>query len=183
LGSNINMSVASNVVTFNTLGRYTMTYLATSTTVTNTGNWAFGAGITGVATTGSTLAAGTGVFIAGNAAATFSTQFNFDVISLTAATVTAGLTIVSGLLWDLIISQVPSGLAVKPSLVDTNSEVHELRSEVADMMKLVLSLQKTIISEPSTPLTHVEDDLSNSVHIPRSALSALFGASSSSSRR
>jgi hypothetical protein len=97
----------------------------------------------------------------------------------------SGNTAMSGGNADIFISQVPSGLglAIAPSLSNVNEEVDNLRTEMEDMKRLIFSLQKTLVSEPSTPHTYTEDDLSTSIHIPRSALSALFGASSSSSRK
>jgi len=112
-GSNVNMTAASNVITFKQLGRYNVNYVATSTTVT-VGGLTFGAGVTAVNAGG---AVGTGG-VAGSGTASTSILLIVDVISLTAATITYNNTVVGGLLWDLFVQQVPSGL----SLVDVSQE-------------------------------------------------------------
>jgi len=114
-GSNLNLTVASNVITFSTPGRFFVVYTATATTSTIAPP-TYGAGVTQAILAGRYSAAG-GVF-SGQGTADITMSFFVDVNSTVAATLTWSAVIVGGLLWDLVVSQVPGALALKLSPVD-----------------------------------------------------------------
>lgn len=113
-GSNLNIIVASNVITFNQVGQFFVAYSATSTTYTN-GNPVL-SGCAYFVPTSSVYTANS-LFSAGNASAAYTCSF-FLSVSVVGATYTMNQTIVGGLLWDIVISQVSSGLQLVKSEED-----------------------------------------------------------------
>jgi hypothetical protein len=108
-GSNINMTVAASVITFNSLGRYSVTYLANATSTT-TGTTVASAGAAFVAI----LNVGNPTVVAGNATSLYSQTYYVDVTAV-GGLVTMANTVVNGTTWDLVVSQVPSGLLLSKS--------------------------------------------------------------------
>jgi len=106
------LTVASNVLTFGQLGRFYVTYYATSTTDTVSA-LTLGAGVAFVNNGNYS-----GLVEGGTGTASTIEAFWMDVSSLTGATVTFNNTVVGGLTWDLVVSQVPGALALDVSKED-----------------------------------------------------------------
>jgi len=127
-GSNINMTVASNVITFATLGRYNVLLVNVDTTTTTSGAPTLGAGVTYVVQTNYATYG-----VSGDASNRFAMYFVVDVISGTAATITMNNTVVAGLTWDLYVSQIPGSLALVKSEEDEvlASRIEKLEGKLA----------------------------------------------------
>jgi len=126
-GSNVNMTAATNTITFQTVGRYVVQYLVTAaTSVTITAPT-----LVGCATVANLQTANLGNgFLAGNASAAASYTVMLDVTAV-AATLVMNNTVVAGSFWDLFVTQVSSGLALStikrsPAVEDLSSRLNRL---------------------------------------------------------
>jgi len=164
-GSNVNMSVTGNQITINTLGRYNVNYLNTSTTCTFISGFTTNTGCAKVTpVTGSTLSASAGIFTAGSGTAATSNIVLLDVTTVP-ATFTMSMTYVGGLLWDLFVTQVPGALTLNKRISEIRSEEHRLLADRLGRLENLLSLSSVYVrdcyaderkeTDVSTPLPSV----------------------------
>jgi hypothetical protein len=162
-GSNVNMTVANNIITFLSLGRYTVSYAANAAVV-STPAWTLGAGLVAVNILNNNTV---GQVFSGAASATGSSSYLLvvDVISLTAATITAGGTVAAGVFWELFVSQVPSGLLLSRSAkIDTDL--------AARLNRLELMLQNSN-RLPQNVDSDFDDDEKSTHHLSQSTLDVI----------
>lgn len=170
-------SFSGQILTFLQLGRYYMNYVSGSTSSTFVSN-TLGAGISPVTNVGGVIS--TSAWLTGTGTNQSGYCQWFDVTSLTGATITFVNTVVTGTFWDLIVCQVPTGFGESHESKQ-NSEIDILKKDVADLRSLISQLTIST-SEPATPVDSGANDLTRSVHIPRSVVTSFLGSYLSNSK-